>query len=135
MQVQHRAVEAPYSSRSAGILNDCELGPLFRTIAQGGCNVGVDLAREGTPPAHALGEAVQRDESGASWAQRGLDRDALMTASGHQTVLDPLSTESHVIISGTEEIELEQTREADEAPVASRLSPVVAPSEDTSIES
>ena len=57
----------------AEILDDCELGPLFRTIAQGGCNAGVDQAREGAPPAHVLGEAVQRDESGASWAQPGLD--------------------------------------------------------------
>ena len=58
-----------------------------------------------------------------------------MTATVHQTVRDPLSTQSHVIIPGTEDTELEQTRGADEAPVASRLSTVEALSEDTSIES
>ena len=82
---------------------------------------------------------MQRGESGASVAPPGLDRDAPMTASGNETVLDPpLITECYIISGGTEEIELEPTRGADKAPVAadtSRLSTVVPPSENTSIES
>ena len=51
-------------------------------------------------------EGVQRDESGVSLAQSGLNPDAPMTALGNQTVLDPpwsSSTEGDTINPGAEE--------------------------------
>ena len=91
----------------AEILDDQELGPFLRTVAQGGYSAGVDVTREGSPPCHpCLEEGVQHDESVVSMAPLGLDPDSATRPMDSEFIGDPgMNPERDTTNSGMEEIE------------------------------